>query len=75
MKGIEAVCVGETMAVLTSPEALVEGARLRVGTGGAESNVAVALARLGHRSAWVSRVGDDPFGRISSTPWPVPVST
>ncbi|GAA1112173.1 sugar kinase [Nocardiopsis metallicus] len=64
MSRIDAVCVGETMAVLTSPEALTEGTRLGVGTGGAESNVAVALARLGHRTAWVSRVGDDPFGRI-----------
>lgn len=64
MKRLDAVCVGETMAVLTSPEALAEGARLRVGVGGAESNVAIALARLGHHVAWVSRVGDDPFGRI-----------
>ena len=64
MSRIDAVCVGETMAVLTSPEALTEDAWLGVGTGGAESNVALALARLGHRTAWVSRVGDDPFGRI-----------
>ncbi|MFE9243148.1 sugar kinase [Nocardiopsis sp. NPDC006938] len=64
MTRIDAVCVGETMAVLTSPEALTEGSLLAVGAGGAESNVAVALARLGHRAAWVSRVGDDPFGRI-----------
>ncbi|WP_049566646.1 sugar kinase [Nocardiopsis sp. SBT366] len=64
MTRIDAVCVGETMAVLTSPGALAEGARLTVGTGGAESNVAMALARLGHRSAWVSRVGADPFGRM-----------
>ncbi|WP_017585881.1 sugar kinase [Nocardiopsis ganjiahuensis] len=64
MSRIDAVCVGETMAVLTAAEALTEGTRLSVGTGGAESNVAMALARLGHRAAWVSRVGDDPFGRI-----------
>ncbi|MFE1167465.1 sugar kinase [Nocardiopsis sp. NPDC058789] len=64
MTRIDAVCVGETMAVLTSPEALAEDARLTVGTGGAESNVAMALARLGHRAAWVSRVGADPFGRM-----------
>jgi 2-dehydro-3-deoxygluconokinase len=64
MSRIDAVCVGETMAVLTAPEALTEGSLLNVGTGGAESNVAMALARLGHRAAWVSRVGDDPFGRI-----------
>ncbi|MEU1898108.1 sugar kinase [Nocardiopsis dassonvillei] len=60
----DAVCVGETMAVLASAEALAAGTKLVVGTGGAESNVAVALAALGHTAAWVSRVGDDPFGRI-----------
>jgi len=32
-------------------------------TGGAESNVACHLAGLGVRAAWVSAVGDDPFGR------------
>ena len=30
--------------------------------GGAEANVAIGLARLGLRVAYVSRVGDDPFG-------------
>lgn len=30
---------------------------------GAESNVAIALARLGHEAGWFSRVGDDEFGR------------
>lgn len=32
------------------------------GIGGAESNVACALAAAGHRAAWVSRVGTDGFG-------------
>ncbi|MBB2921256.1 5-dehydro-2-deoxygluconokinase [Cellulomonas cellasea] len=31
--------------------------------GGSATNVAVAAARLGHRAAVVSGVGDDPFGR------------
>jgi 5-dehydro-2-deoxygluconokinase len=31
--------------------------------GGTAGNVTVAVARYGHRSALVSRVGDDPFGR------------
>ncbi|MGW6914602.1 sugar kinase [Kitasatospora sp. NPDC054939] len=61
----EAVCVGESMAVLlpdrAGPLESVEGFRLSVG--GAESNVAGALAALGVRSAWISRVGDDGFGR------------
>lgn len=30
--------------------------------GGAPANVAVGLARLGHQSAFVGQVGDDPFG-------------
>jgi 5-dehydro-2-deoxygluconokinase len=32
--------------------------------GGSATNVAVAAARLGHRSAVVTRTGDDPFGRF-----------
>ncbi|WP_159499691.1 5-dehydro-2-deoxygluconokinase [Microbacterium sp. 18062] len=31
--------------------------------GGSAANVSVAAARYGHRTALVSRVGDDPFGR------------
>lgn len=34
--------------------------------GGSAANVAVAAARYGRRSALVSRVGDDPFGRYLS---------
>ncbi|QLQ40481.2 sugar kinase [Micromonospora robiginosa] len=65
MTGPEVACVGETMVVLTPDDGgpLQHAARLVVGVGGAESNVATGLARLGHRVAWVSRVGDDPFGR------------
>ncbi|MBV2155937.1 sugar kinase [Kitasatospora sp. SUK 42] len=60
-----AVCVGESMAVLLpdrpGPLEAVESFRLSVG--GAESNVAGALAALGVPTAWISRVGDDGFGR------------
>ncbi len=35
----------------------------RKSIGGTSTNVAVAAARLGHRVATVTRVGDDPFGR------------
>ncbi len=63
--GPVAVCVGESMAVLlpdrAGPLESVENFRLSVG--GAESNVAGALAALGVPSAWISRVGDDGFGR------------
>ncbi|WP_245716208.1 sugar kinase [Micromonospora humi] len=65
MSGPEVACVGETMVVLTPDDGgpLQHAARLLVSVGGAESNVAMGLARLGHRATWVSRVGDDPFGR------------
>ncbi|MBC8062813.1 MAG: sugar kinase [Clostridiaceae bacterium] len=34
---------------------------------GAESNVAIALARLGHQVGWFSKLGDDEFGRYIKT--------
>ncbi|MFJ9040360.1 sugar kinase [Streptomyces sp. NPDC102406] len=59
------VCVGETMAQVTpvDGEGLERSRALRLAVAGAESTVAQYLADLGHRAAWVSRVGDDPFGR------------
>ncbi|MFJ9824715.1 sugar kinase [Streptomyces sp. NPDC101160] len=61
----EAVCLGESMAVLVPdrPGALDTVESFRVAVGGAESNVACGLARLGIASAWVSRVGSDGFGK------------
>lgn len=62
----DVVCVGETMVVLSPVDGspLEQRPRLEMAIGGAESNVACGLARLGHSAAWVSRLGDDPFGRI-----------
>ncbi|MEU9575776.1 sugar kinase [Streptomyces chilikensis] len=61
----EVVTLGETMALL-APErvgALAHVPGMSLGIGGAESNVAVGLRRLGVPTAWIGRVGDDPFGR------------
>ena len=60
----EAVCVGETMALL-APEPHRPGAppRFHVDIGGAESNVAVHLARAGRSVVWYSALGDDRFGQ------------
>ncbi|GAA3465382.1 sugar kinase [Saccharothrix longispora] len=57
------------MAVFTPVEAgPPEEVRTWVrGIGGAESNVACALAALGVRVGWASAVGDDPFGRAVLT--------
>ncbi|TXK19936.1 sugar kinase [Homoserinibacter sp. GY 40078] len=41
---------------------LADAAAFRLDVGGAESNVAAHVARLGHRAAWFSRLGTDPLG-------------
>ncbi|QHK20568.1 sugar kinase [Pseudarthrobacter psychrotolerans] len=61
---LSAVCVGETMAMLTPVQAvpLHQATELHCGIGGAESNVAIGLAAMGLDSHWVGRVGRDGFG-------------
>ena len=58
------VCFGETMGMFTptSSVPLNTAASFTLGTGGAESNVAMHLAELGHAVAWASAVGSDPVG-------------
>ena len=61
----DVVTFGETMVAFRpdEPGPLTYVTGFRRGVGGAESNMAMALARLGHDTAWRSRLGDDPFGR------------
>ena len=58
------VCFGELLLRLTAPgrELLMQSPRLDVHVGGAEANVAIGLARLGHHCEMVSRVPDNPLG-------------
>ncbi|WP_150953626.1 sugar kinase [Microbacterium testaceum] len=58
------VTLGETMALARTTEvgSLRHAAGLALGIGGAETNVAVGLHRLGVDAAWLGRVGDDPLG-------------
>lgn len=58
------VTFGETMVRLTADAGirLEEAGALRVTIGGTESNVAVALARLGRRTAWLSALPDNALG-------------
>jgi 2-dehydro-3-deoxygluconokinase len=59
------VLLGETMALFHASHAPLErNASLTATFGGAETNVAVALARLGRPARWLSAVGDDPFGQM-----------
>jgi 2-dehydro-3-deoxygluconokinase len=64
--GYDVVAAGETMAALVGdpPGQLDAGERLTLDAGGAESNVAICLARAGHRVAWLSRLGADSLGRM-----------
>lgn len=60
------VTLGETMALLAGAQvgSLAHAPTVTVGIGGAESNVAIGLARLGIPVAWVGRVGNDSFGDL-----------
>ncbi|NED14753.1 sugar kinase [Streptomyces sp. SID9124] len=60
----DVVCLGESMVTFlpSRPGRLADVPSFARGIGGAESNVACALAAAGHRTAWVSRVGADGFG-------------
>jgi 2-dehydro-3-deoxygluconokinase len=61
------VCFGELLLRLTAPgrELLLQSGRLDVHVGGAEANVGVGLARLGHETAMVSRVPANPLGEAA----------
>jgi 2-dehydro-3-deoxygluconokinase len=62
--GNEVVTLGECLAslVATTPGPLPEATSFERHVAGAEANVAVGLARLGHSVAYVGRVGADGFG-------------
>ena len=58
------VTLGETMALVRTTEigSLRHAHGLALGVGGAETNVAIGLARLGVAVSWLGRVGDDSLG-------------
>ncbi|WP_114951729.1 sugar kinase [Sphingosinicella terrae] len=61
-------CFGELLLRLSAPgrELLLQSGRLDVHVGGAEANVAIGLARLGHRTAMIGRVPDNPLGEAAA---------
>ena len=61
-----ALTVGETMALLdpVGDGPLEAGQQLTLRIAGAESNLAVALARLGVEATWVSALGADAYGDL-----------
>ncbi|MFI6058506.1 sugar kinase [Streptomyces sp. NPDC051286] len=60
----DVVCLGESMVTFlpSQPGRLADVPSFGRAIGGAESNVACALAAAGHRAKWVGRVGADGFG-------------
>lgn len=59
------VVAGETLCdFFPRDDGGIHGARFERRAGGAPANVAVALARLDVRTAFWTRVGDDPFGTV-----------
>ncbi len=62
----DVITFGEAMIRLNPPhfQRLEQTASLDVQVGGAELNTAVALTRLGHSTAWVSRLTDNALGRL-----------
>lgn len=67
---IDLLTIGETMLRLSVPSGglLADQTAFEVHIAGAESNVAVAVAQMGHQSAWWSRLTDNVLGqRIAHT--------
>ena len=60
----ELLTFGESMVSLRSAGPLSAGGSLGMHVAGAESNVAVGVARLGHRVGWAGVVGADPHGEF-----------
>lgn len=65
---MDVITIGETM-VLFTPETsgmMRYAKQYSMKFGGAESNVAIGLSRLGHKAGWISKVGNDEFGKAMS---------
>lgn len=63
---LDVITIGEAMAMFVATETgdLADAEHFVKRVAGAELNVATGLARLGMNVSWVSRVGDDSFGRF-----------
>lgn len=61
---VDVATIGETMVLMVPepPVDPVDASVFRRTLGGAESNVAITLSRLGAQSSWHSALGDDAFG-------------
>lgn len=61
----DVLTLGEALIAFRSLGRLSLAAPVSVSAAGAEMNVAIGLARLGHQVSWVGRVGEDPAGDLA----------
>lgn len=61
---VDVLTLGEAMAAMYPRGPVRVGTVAELSIAGAESNVAIALARLGHHVRWVGVVGADRLGRL-----------
>ncbi|MBI1876855.1 MAG: sugar kinase [Chloroflexi bacterium] len=66
MTGYDVVTLGETMLRFTPPDLkrIEQTTTFDLEVGGSESNLAIGLARLGLKVLWLSRLTDNPLGRL-----------
>ncbi|MEU1688464.1 sugar kinase [Micromonospora sp. NPDC005707] len=62
MTSVDLLTFGEALVSLRSTGPLTAGGALTPHLAGAEANVAIGLARLGHRAAFAGRISDDELG-------------
>jgi 2-dehydro-3-deoxygluconokinase len=62
LPSVDLLTLGESMVSLRSAGPLSAGGSLTMHVAGAESNVAVGVARLGHTASWAGVIGADPHG-------------
>ena len=65
LKSLDVVTLGETMVLFSTHDhmSLEYAHHVTKQIAGAESNVAIGLSRLGVKTGWFSKLGEDPFGR------------
>src|SRR5258705_5741355 len=61
---VEVLTLGETMAAFRMSGLVRLGGTAQVSVAGAESTVAIGLARLGHRVGWIGVTGADEAGGL-----------
>ncbi|WP_308215406.1 PfkB family carbohydrate kinase [Sinobaca sp. H24] len=62
---MDVITIGETMALFSpnTPGRMRYASSFDRKFGGAESNLAIGLARLGHEAGWISQIGNDELGK------------